>query len=621
MSRNPYWPPTLIIALAWWLLSRPYHGIEHDGVLYTVQALRRLFPERFAQDIFFLYGSQDNFTIFSIFHAWLISLLGAEPAFLLLSMAGGAIWLIALLVLLRRWLSKIPLIVALILVLSADAHYAGFDLFAFGERFATPRLFAEALVLFSIPLWLDGKRLAAACLVAGAMLLHPLIALAGIGVFCWSAFTGQVGRPIVLWGMALGAGLLGLQFLIWTGISPHLDPFWRHAAELRSPFVFPYLWNPSDWLRLALDATLLGLAARHVREEAGTLAGWVLPVLALAIVWALAAGMMGVQLAVAAQLQRVQWLAHLLALALVVPLCLRLWQTGDHHDRYLSVGVASSLIFPLNLGGLVLPIVYGMYLWAGNRMAGRPLPRGLHLLLLIGVPLMGLALWLFYTTSNLIAAQTFGDTPVWLILMRKLPVAMCLFLGLYAIVVRLEWVRAGLWIYGLSLLALGLLSWDESKPWGMYERAGRAEAIAPVKKLIPEHAVVFWARSLFVNPGGELQLEGGARETWLWLNRAHYASHLQAAGDVFYRQTASEISRRMEHLHKWGFREDTLEWKTRNKIPEILPLTETRLKGICGDRILDFVIANTRLPSAQLSFNDPLTGRKFGVYDCRRMRR
>lgn len=617
---NPSLLMALCVAIAWWLLTRPYQGIWHDGLLYTAQALKHLYPERYGHDIFFLFGSQDDFTIFSFFHSWLIDLLGIDHAFLLLTVIGGAIWLYALLVLLRRWLSGIPLIATLILVLSSDAHYAGFDLFLYGEGFATPRVFAEGLVLLSIPLWLDRERLKAVFIVAAAALLHPLIALAGIGIMCWSALCHYVKRPILFWWVVFGAGLLGLQLLVWSGISPYLDPLWRQLVELRSPFIFPHLWNLTNWLRLALDAMLLWMATRYVREEPGRLAGVVLPVLVLAILWALAAGVMGVQLAVAAQLPRVQWLAHLLALALTVPLCLHLWRSGGPYDRYLAVGVASSLIFPLNFGGGVLPVAYGLYRWAGYRLGGRPIPRGLHLLLLITVPLMGVALWLFQFGSKLVMAQMSGNNPVWLIVMKQAPVAMGLSLGLYVALKRLKWEQAGLWLYGLSLLAVGILNWDVRKPWGIYEQAARSEAIAPVKEIIPEHAVVYWEKGVFVNPDGGMQFGGGVAETWLWLNRAHYASHIQAAGNVFYRQTALEISRRIAHIRRWGFQGETLDWMKRNKIPKIHSLTEAQLTGVCSDPILDFVIADTKLPAERLSFRDPLTDRKFSVYDCRAMR-
>jgi hypothetical protein len=39
-----------------------------------------------------------------------------------------------------------------------------------------------------------------------------------------------------------------------------------------------------------------------------------------------------------------------------------------------------------------------------------------------------------------------------------------------------------------------------------------------------------------------------------------------------------------------------------------------------SDPVLDYVITDMELPSASMSFQDPLTDRKFSVYDCGAMR-
>lgn len=612
--------PVVMVAAAWWLLTRPYHGIFHDGLLYTAQALNRLHPGQYAQDVFFLYGSQDDFTLVSVFYAWLIGQLGMDRAFLLLTVAGAALWSCALLRLLRRWLPAFPLAASLILVLSADPHYGGFEVFSFGERFASPRVLSEALVLLALSYWLEGRRLVAGCAVTGAALLHPLIALAGMGVMIWAVLRTRVARTRTLWLALLAAGLSGMQLALWTGFSPRLDPAWQQLVAQRSPFVFPHLWTLGDWLRVALDVSLLWLASRHVPDEPGRLASWVLPVFALAMLLTLAAGAMGVQLAVAAQLQRMQWLAHLLALALAVPLCLGLWRSGGR-ERYLAAGVAGSLVFPLNLGGLVLPAAYGLYRWAAYRLPDQTLGRGLSLILLTAVPGAGLALWLFYFASNLILASAVNERPGWLWTFIQAPVALGVMLAGYALARRLRLDRGWLWGYGACVLVVGIYHWDLRKPWStVYDQPGRAAAIASAQALIPEDAVVYWESGVYVTPDNLARLDKGFERAWFWLRRSNYASFDQAAGSVFYRNTAMEAARRAAHLRQWGFRDGNLDWGERRKPPQKFRLTMARLQGVCTDPVLDFVITDTMLPAASLSFQDPPTGRKFSVYDCRALR-
>lgn len=613
--------PVLLVATAWWLLTRPYQGIWHDGLFYAVQALRRLYPDQYAGDVFFLYGSQDNFTLFSVAQAWLTGLLGMDAASLSLTVAGAVLWTYALLRLLLRWLTALPLAACLILVLSADPHYGGFDVFSFGERFASPRLFSEAMVLLALSWWLEGRRLFAYAAVAGAALLHPLIALAGMGVFGWVLLRGHISRPLLLWLALLLAGVAGMQLLVWAGLSPRLDPPWRELIAQRSPFVFPYLWLWSDWLRLALDACLLWLASRYLAEESGKLAAWVLPVLALAALWALAAGVMGVQLAVAAQLLRVQWLAHLLALALAVPLCWNLWRTEEGWNRFLAIAVAGSLVFPLNLGGLVLPVLYGLYRWAVYRLPGKPPSGGLPLVLFMSVPLSGLALWLFYFVSDMILIGSIDGRPAWLMAFMEMPVALGVLFAGHALSKRLQVNSGWLWVYGTCVLAIGALYWDVRKPWSpVYDQPAREAAIAPVQATIPRDAVVYWESAVQVTPDNLARLDRGFERAWLWLRRSNYASFDQAAGNVFYRETAMETARRAAHLRRWGFRDGNLDWKARVRPPQKQPLNMVRLHGVCSDPVLDFVITDTRLPAAALSFEDPMTGRAFSVYDCRSLR-
>jgi hypothetical protein len=58
--------------LACWVLVHPYRGMVHDALLYTLQALSRLYPESLGQDLFLAHGSQEDFTIFSRIYAPLI---------------------------------------------------------------------------------------------------------------------------------------------------------------------------------------------------------------------------------------------------------------------------------------------------------------------------------------------------------------------------------------------------------------------------------------------------------------------------------------------------------------------------------------------------------------------
>ncbi|EQD37451.1 hypothetical protein B1A_17558, partial [mine drainage metagenome] len=51
----------ILLLLILWLVTRPYEGILWDSEYYTVQALHFLWPDRYANDLYFAFGSQDQF--------------------------------------------------------------------------------------------------------------------------------------------------------------------------------------------------------------------------------------------------------------------------------------------------------------------------------------------------------------------------------------------------------------------------------------------------------------------------------------------------------------------------------------------------------------------------------
>ena len=61
--------PTWLVLVALWVLAHPYGGLRHDGLLYAGQAMAHLRPDVFGRDLFFAYGSQDDYTIFGQVYA------------------------------------------------------------------------------------------------------------------------------------------------------------------------------------------------------------------------------------------------------------------------------------------------------------------------------------------------------------------------------------------------------------------------------------------------------------------------------------------------------------------------------------------------------------------------
>ena len=63
-----------------------FDGFEQDSILYTLQAINRIFPGRFIDDPAFMFGNQDTFSIFSIIYSLFIKLFPIDTAALLLTL-------------------------------------------------------------------------------------------------------------------------------------------------------------------------------------------------------------------------------------------------------------------------------------------------------------------------------------------------------------------------------------------------------------------------------------------------------------------------------------------------------------------------------------------------------
>lgn len=83
LQRIPFLPYA-IISILFFLCVNHFDGFLQDAVLYTLQAMHHINPERFIGDIAFMYGSQDDFTLFSPIYSFFIKTLPIDTAALLL---------------------------------------------------------------------------------------------------------------------------------------------------------------------------------------------------------------------------------------------------------------------------------------------------------------------------------------------------------------------------------------------------------------------------------------------------------------------------------------------------------------------------------------------------------
>jgi len=512
---------------ALWLFGRRYAGITHDATLYAVQALRRIDAASYAQDLFFAYGAQDEYTIFPRLYAPLIDLFGSGAAAMLVTVVGQCAFLAASAALVMRLTAAWPIrwwSLALLAIVSG--YYGGVGTFRMAEPFATARTLAEPLVIASLAGTLAGRVSLAFVALAGAAVLHPLVAAPGVAViFFWHA----ANRPRLLWAVPVAA-VLAAAFAA-AGSGRRFDGAWLAAVLERSPHLFIALWQAPDWARLFWDLSCGWLALQYidsaVRRLALIVAGTALAGIAFT---GIAVDLFGSVLAAGLQMWRAHWLLHLLAVMLVPVAVAGLWRRGGA-ARAAAALLAASCCF----GRAELPAGAAMALlsvlcdasegrWPGW-MGGKLLR--VAMVAAIGAATVGL---LFDVQARLPPAYSVVPPAAWKDYLPAagsvgglVPLALLLWLAACS-----RFRAAAAVLAGAALLG-SIAAWDARTPWSRFvEGAGGQDN--PFRKLLTPHAQVFWPA-----PNGAV---------WLVLRTATWFTVDQGAGIAFHRATAIEYSER-----------------------------------------------------------------------------
>lgn len=617
-------PKLLLFALllALWFLSHPYQGLWDDGIFYAVQALAHLRPEVYGKDLFFLYGSQDDFTLFSPIYAAFIRLFGLDGAMLSLLLAGYALWFGSAMLLASRLLRGFPFWLGLVLVIAMPRSFYA-NVLEYADHFLTARLIAEGLTLLSIALLLKEKRLASLAVLAGAFAMHPLMALAGVAFVGLYLACGKPKDALVFGALASAVILL----LGWMDVSPFgrlfsvMDTEWLQLAMARSYYVFWDEWRYEEWgNRALLTFSLLAAAAGAAkgRQHRVFLLPLVIGAAALLLFW-LGTSVFHNVLLIQLQTWRWLWLTQLFSYLAAAWLVGEFWQR-DRASRLLLLGFLTAWLTLDSIGGLLAVLVCGLFIWHVRCEKAIAIPDRLASPL-YALPILAAAWWLASawleaTSSALALMKTPGSLAfefglVWL--MRFLSAAG----GVIAVLIFLA-----VWRYGADrrkpvhlaavaivvfLLMLSLAFWDrQNVQQRSYAQQALRDPIPSFSRVIPAGSVVYW--------------EDNVQMTWFGLGRASYASLAQTVGLIFNRQTAIEGKRRIDRLAALGVKNGIFApERNQASLPEE---SFAGLVHVCHDPALDYVILSEDFGKGMIErYFDKMAGKYFYLYDCALLRR
>jgi len=521
----------LPLLAALWIATRPYFGIIHDARLYTVQALNTIYPGRFADDLFFQYGSQDSFTIFSQIFKRLILLLGATHANMAMAFLGEVLWFASLLWLLpvlfperKNWIA------AALGVILLYGGYGGLHVFVYAEPFVTPRIFAEAGVLAAFAAALRGKVIVPAFLIVVAATIHPIMAATGAAVFAVAAIFHDKR-----WLLLIGAGSLLVFALALIGFGPfarlllRFDDAWFSVVRVRCAFGVLSSWHYDDWLKLAADSAILAIAWIWGAEREK----YFIKMIAVACLAATAIAYLGGDLMrdiliVNLQPWRELWLMALLANAWLALIILRLPKNWASRELLLTSFLINftSTFFTMPVPLFSVLTLLGCAVFAWERTNGHPLPRlwrfGFLILCALAVWFVGLVVYIHgheehFPQAVLSCGITIATLSLLYLLIRR---------------PKARWFLAA----ALVLPTVALATVDHRGDWQkLVESPSQPDGL---EEFLAGANNIYWEGS----PGMEL--------IWLNLKRPSYYSCLQSAGAMFFRGTALEYQRRTQSLRQ-----------------------------------------------------------------------
>jgi hypothetical protein len=208
----------------------------------------------------FVNDGQSAFSLFPTLARNLVALLGASRAAEIIGVLGCLCWLAAALALAFRLAQGRAAWLLAIIVCGMSTAY-GDRVFFFAESLALPRPFAEAAVLAAVAAYIANLRALATGLICIGLLIHPIMALSGLGVLAivalgaWRALAGAAA-------LLLLSAILGWAGMpVFDRLLIRMDHEWLGLILQSSPHMFPTLWHSRSFGILIIQAATLVMAA------------------------------------------------------------------------------------------------------------------------------------------------------------------------------------------------------------------------------------------------------------------------------------------------------------------------------------------------------------------------
>lgn len=609
-------------ALLLLLYLRPYYGIRHDAVLYLGQALSHLDPKNFADDIFFVFGGQTNFTAFPQLIGELLKHFDAANIFLILTGFALVLFLIGSAALLRTIFPTPQWYWSLLALLIFPPYYGGLSIISYAEPFLTGRSLAEPLALLGLAVYFSNRHVFAVVLAALAAILHPLQATA-VFVVIWIDLALRDRRWLFLLLIPPTLFLLAATGVpIAEKITLRYDDEWYSWFSGPNGFVHLRKWPLQDWAVIATDVFIVALVLQNSR---GTLRRFATSVLLATIVGLTSSFILSdlfrFVLPTSIQLWRIHWLFHWLAMASIPYVIIREYtkQPTSSGRFYLllitiAVGISSVGISPNSAGNpsqavwLLIPLYYFWPKFSARVGRNFPFLLGGAFIIILFI-LVGKHIAMALLRYDQAEGLREIIRPEFVILSNPLLGAVLVTAFVWAFNFSPH-IKKLLLLLLIPALAYSSLAWDRRSGWTRYIESAEYNPLLFGIQFEPK-AQVYWANELAA--------------PWLILRRPSYFNSQQMGGMLFNRETAREAFTRYESLRLVEFqlstcrlmnelnKSETSCWLDKGAIVEVC----NRAKGGLDYLILDNDLKENSIGSwsikGRLNGNRPIT---YHVYRC-----
>lgn len=618
----------LLVLLGIRLWTSPYGGFVHDAQLYSIQALHRSSGNSYARDLFFRFGSQDEYSAFSLIMSPLVALLGLSAAFFIGYLISLVVFLFAQISIVTRLISDQFLAVMTLIVLTVcGLPYGGWSIFNVNEPFLTARLPATAIAILGIAQLFKDRPGRAWLYLLLAMTIHPLMALPGIGLtFCWHLSKNKPRwiRPIAAIGTVLG--VIGMALFAGTGRIKQMDHDWVAIVQAISPQCFPSDWLAEDWVNILFTSAILLVASFTIAPRFRWLPASALTIGIGGLLLSFIAEFFPVPIVLQSQPMRALWLVEFFAVALAPLVAYQQWGIGGSSGKILAILLTvwicrlrppymwdESFFWMMTAGMIALAVfVVNIFSTKPDKTDARWGAAFIAVILSCGISAIANTTACIQSIDQLaymgdaitlasIAMRIVGDF---------LPLA---FAAALLLVVTLHHGNAGRTLMragSIALVAVLFNGWYRTSTDAPRDAGGLAfiQELTKPNERIPN---VYWPTDI--------------RNIWFGIPATSFYHFVQVQGAIFRRDTAIEAKRRIDLVRPFEMRElrslgPFIAWERLGRVygptEKSRPVSTADVLALANEAELDFIVLPYEVPTIPSKNRDGVW-----IYDCAELRK